>query len=97
MRHWFQSKGALSYIYSGTHLICQDGKSSLHAISGTVLRGTRQPFRIVADLSLERVDVGDDLFGTDNILRDVDDGLGAGQSTAAEQERTWLIKHTIIE
>lgn len=39
--------------------------------------------------------MGDDLFGTDNILRDVDDGLGAGQSTAARPERAWLLKHTI--
>lgn len=39
--------------------------------------------------------MGDDLFGTDNILRDIDDGLGAGQSTAARPERAWLLKHTI--
>ncbi len=39
--------------------------------------------------------MGDDLFGTDNILRDIDDGLGAGQSTAAKPERAWLLRHTI--
>ncbi len=39
--------------------------------------------------------MGDDLFGTDNILRDIDDGLGAGKSTAARPERAWLLRHTI--
>lgn len=72
---------------SDTHLIRKDGKGSFHAVSGAFFSSARQTLSVVADLSLECVDMGDDLFGTDDILRDVDDGLGAGQRTAAGPER----------
>ena len=70
------------------HLISQYGEGSLQAVGGALLSGPREALGIVADLSLQGVDVRDDLFGTDDVLRHVHNGLGAGQSTAAKTKKT---------
>lgn len=57
------------------HLIGQNGESPLQAAGGSVFGGSGKPLGVVADLSLESVDVGNDLFGSDYVLGYVDDGL----------------------
>lgn len=67
-----------------SHLIGQDGERSLQPTGGSVLGSSGKTLGVVADLSLECVDVGDDLFGTNDVLGYVDDGLWAGEGAAAE-------------
>lgn len=72
-----------------SHLIGQDGERPLQPTGGSVLGRSGKTLGVVADLSLERVDVGDDLFGANNVLGYVDDGLWAGEGAAAEsRDRT---------
>lgn len=72
------------------YLISQDGERPLQSAGWSILGGSGKPLSVVADLSLERVDVGDDLFGSDDVLRYVDDGLRAGQGAATESKETWF-------
>lgn len=65
------------------NLVGQNGESPLQAAGGSVFGGSGEPLGVVADLSLERVDVGNDLFGSDYVLGYVDDGLGTGEGAAA--------------
>lgn len=69
--------------YLPAHLVCQYRECSLQAVGRALLGGAGEALGVVADLSLQSVDVRDDLFGTDDVLRDVHDGLGAAQRTAA--------------
>lgn len=66
------------------YLISQNGERPLQSAGRSVLGGSGKPLGVIADLSLQRVDVGDDLFGSDDVLGYVDDGLWAGQSAAAK-------------
>lgn len=68
------------------HLICQNSERPLQPVGRSLLGGSGEPLGVVADLRLQRVDVGDDLFGSHDVLRDVDDGLRARQSAAAEED-----------
>lgn len=72
------------------YLISQNSECPLQSAGRSVLGGSGKPLGIVADLSLQRVDVGDDLFGSDDVLGYVDDGLRAGEGAAAENKHTWL-------
>lgn len=57
------------------YLISQNGERPLQSAGRSVLGGSGKPLGIIADLSLQCVDVGDDLFGSDDVLWYVDDGL----------------------
>lgn len=72
------------------YLIRQNGERPLQPTGRPILGGPGKPLGVVANLRLQRVDVGDDLFGSHDVLRDVDDGLGAGQSAAADHKEAWL-------
>ena len=78
------------------YLISQDSERPLQAAGRAILGGSGKPLGVVADLSLQRVDVSDDLFGSDDVLRDVDDGLRAGEGAAAESRDT-TFEHVCTE
>lgn len=64
------------------YLISQNSERPLQSAGRSVFCGSGQPLCVVADLRLQRVDVGDDLFGSDYVLGNVDDGLRAGEGAA---------------
>lgn len=72
------------------YLISQNSERPLQTAGRSILGSSGKPLGVVADLSLQRVDVGDDLFGSDDVLRYVDDGLRAGQGATTESENTDL-------
>lgn len=72
------------------YLISQNSECPLQSAGRSVLGGSGKPLGVVADLSLQRVDVGDDLFGSDDVLGYVDDGLRAGEGAAAENKHVAL-------
>lgn len=75
------------------YLISQDSKRPLQSAGGAILRSSGKTLSIVSDLRLQRVDVGNDLFGSDNIAGNVDDGLRAGERTAAESRASGTMWH----
>lgn len=69
-----------------TYLISQNSKCPLQSTGRSILGSSGKPLCVVADLSLQRVDVGDNLFGADDVLGYVDDGLRAREGAATESK-----------
>lgn len=84
------------YCIEVKYLISQDSESPLQPAGRSIFGGSGKPLGIVADLSLQRVDVGDDLFGSDDVLGYVDDGLGAGEGAAAGSKDIAFQQHFCI-
>lgn len=74
------------YAVKVKYLISQNSERPLQSTGRSILGCSGKPLCVVADLSLQRVDVGDNLFGSDNVLGYVDDGLRTGEGTAAESK-----------
>lgn len=68
------------------YLISQNSECPLQPTGRSILGGSGKPLSVVADLSLQRVDVGDDLFGSDDVLGYVDNGLRAGEGATTESK-----------
>lgn len=70
------------------YLISQGGQGALQPAGRAVLGSARQPLRVVAHLRLQRVDVSDDLFGSNHVLGHVDQGRGAAERPGAASRLT---------